>query len=181
MSISPNEAEAMLADVDGVVARVKQSRIYQISSGVIMLWGALVVVGDLLALVAGRWTGVSWIVVDAVGLASTLWMLTRAPQRLAVPRRYVEVVVLFIAFGFIWSMAIGGMRPRELDAFWPTLFLFGYALAGLWFGRLFTFIGCGLTILIVAGYYWAGANYNLYLALVNGGGLTLCGYAMRRA
>jgi len=181
MSISPNEAQAMLADIDDVVADVKQSRIYRISSGVLVLWGAVVVCGDLLALVAGRWTGVSWIAVDLIGVAATFWMLMRGPKNLAFPWRYVEAVALFAAFGFVWSLAIGGMRPRDLEAFWPTLFMFGYALAGLWFGRLFTIIGCGLTALVVAGYFWAGPYFNLYLALVNGGGLMLCGYAMRRA
>ena len=181
MSISPNEAQAMLADVDGVVARVKQSRIYHIASGILILWGLFVIAGDLLALVAGPWTGISWALVDIAGLLATLWMLTRSPGESAFPWRYVGAVALFVAFGFVWAVAIGGMRPRELEAFWPTLFMFGYSLAGLWFGRLFTLIGCALTILVVAGYYWAGPNYNLYLAAVNGGGLILCGYAMRRA
>ena len=76
--------------------------------------------------------------------------------------------------------AAGEDGPREQDAFWPTLFLFGYALTGLFFGRAFTLIGIGLAALIVAGYEWLGVGYVLYLALVNGGGLMLCGYWMRR-
>ena len=76
---------------------------------------------------------------------------------------------------------IGKFGPRELDAFWPTLFEFGYALAGLWFGRAFTIIGVSLAALILAGYFWAGPAFDLYLAAVNGGGLILCGLWMRRA
>ena len=181
MSISPNEAQAMLADIDGVVANVKQSRTYKIASRIIILWGAIVISGNLLALVAGRWTGYSWIAVDFLGLVATLWMLIRGPKDFAFSWRYVEATLLFVAFGFVWSLVLGGMRPRELEAFWPTLFLFGYALAGIWFGRLFTIIGCGLAILVVAGYFWSGPYFNLYLAAVNGGGFILCGYAMRRA
>lgn len=181
MSISPNEAKAMLADIDGVVANVKQSRVYRIASGILIMWGALVICGDLLALVAGRWTGYSWIAVDLIGFAAMTWMFTRSPRDFAFPWRYVEALALLVAFGFVWSVALGGMRARELEAFWPTLFLFGYALAGLWFGRLFTIIGCGLAMLVVAGYFWSGPYFNLYLAAVNGGGFILCGYAMRRA
>jgi hypothetical protein len=60
-------------------------------------------------------------------------------------------------------------------AFWPTLFLFGYALAGLWFGAAFSAIGLGLTALILAGYVWSGAAFSLRLAVVCGGGFILCG------
>ena len=55
-------------------------------------------------------------------------------------------------FGFVWSAAVGRFGPRELDAFWPTLFLFGYALAGLWFGAAFAALGLAFSALVVAGY-----------------------------
>ena len=66
-------------------------------------------------------------------------------------------------------------------AFWPTLLLFGYALAGLWFGAAFSAIGLGLTALILMRYVWAGTGFALWLALVTGGGFILCGLWMRRA
>jgi len=66
-------------------------------------------------------------------------------------------------------------------AFWPTLLLFGYALAGLWFGAAFSAIGLGLTALILMRYVWAGTAFALWLALVTGGGFILCGLWMRRA
>ena len=40
MTIGSDEAAAMLADVDSVVAKVKQSRIYRSAALIIMLWGA---------------------------------------------------------------------------------------------------------------------------------------------
>jgi len=38
-----------------------------------------------------------------------------------------------------------------------------------------------LTGLILAGYFWSGEWFNLWLAIVNGGGFVLCGLWMRRA
>jgi hypothetical protein len=73
------------------------------------------------------------------------------------------------------------MGPREEMAFWPTLFLFGYALAGLWFGAAFSAIGLGLTALILAGYFWSGEAFILWQAFVSGFGFMLCGLWMRRA
>jgi hypothetical protein len=68
-----------------------------------------------------------------------------------------------------------------MDAFWPTLFMLGYTLAGLWFGLAFTALGLVLTALILAGYFWSGEWFSLWLAIFNGGGLILCGVLMRRA
>jgi hypothetical protein len=52
---------------------------------------------------------------------------------------------------------------------------------GLWLGRALVAIGLGITALIVAGYLWIHVWFDLYLALVAGGGLILCGLWMRRA
>ena len=80
----------------------------------------------------------------------------------------------------MWGVIIAHFEPRQLAAFWPTYFLLFYALAGLWFGIAFTLIGVGLSALVVMGFLWAGDGFPLYLAFVNGGGLILCGYWMRR-
>ena len=88
MSISPNEAQAMLADVDGIVARVKQSKIYASAGGLMMMWGALAALGNLIALVAGRWTGLSWAAIDLAGAAVTFAVMARAPKPYAFPWRY---------------------------------------------------------------------------------------------
>ena len=66
-------------------------------------------------------------------------------------------------------------------AFWPTLFLFGYSLAGLWFGASFTAIGLGLAALVVAGYFWTGEAFNPWMAAVTGFGFIACGFWMRRS
>jgi hypothetical protein len=87
---------------------------------------------------------------------------------------------LFFAFGFLWS-DLGRFGPRELSIFWPTLFLFGYALAGLWFGAVFVAFGVVLSLLLLAGYFWAGQALDLWGAIVSGGGFILFGLWMRRA
>jgi len=182
MTISPHEAGAMLADVDDIVARVKQSRIYRTSSRILMFWGVVVVFGNLILAIMPRWAGWSWAALDLIGVGMTVWALrgTRAAHA-RFPIRALAAFALFFAFGWTWSEILAHFGPRQLDAFWPTMFLLGYALAGLWFGIAFTAVGVGLAALIVAGFLWSGEWFPLYLAMVNGGGLILCGYAMRRA
>jgi hypothetical protein len=39
--------------------------------------------------------------------------------------------------------------------------MFGYALAGIWFGRAFIILGLMVTALTVVGYLWVGPWFNL--------------------
>jgi hypothetical protein len=120
--------------------------------------------------------------VDAIGIAGTIVVLSRgATAGARPPMRTLAAFLLFYAFGWIWANLIGDFGPRQQMAFWPTLFLFGYAVAGLWFGWAFTAIGLGLTALIVAAYFWSGAAFSLSMAVITGGGFILCGLWMRRA
>jgi hypothetical protein len=172
----------MLADVETIVARVKQSQIYRQAGSILMLWGAIVVVGNLVSAAAPRWSGWGWLAADALGAAATFILLRARPSPgSGFPYRFLAAFALFVVFGLVWSLALGRFGPRELDAFWPTLFLFGYALAGLWFGAVFAALGLALSALILAGYFWSGEWFHLWLAMVNGGGFVLCGLWMRRA
>jgi hypothetical protein len=75
MTIRSDEAAAMLADVDSVVARVKQSRIYRNAALIIILWGVVDLVRDLLVAVGPRWFGPRWFLIDLIGVAGTLVLL----------------------------------------------------------------------------------------------------------
>ena len=182
MTIRSQEAAAMLADVDSVVAKVKQSRIYRNAALIIILWGVVNLARDGLIALAPGWFGPRWFLIDAVGVAGTIAILRyRALPGARFPLRTLAAFIWFYTFGWIWAILLGQFGTRQQMAFWPTLFLFGYALAGLWLGAAFTAIGLGVTALIVAGYFWSGDAFNLWLAIVTGGGFVLCGLWMRRA
>ena len=55
MTVRSDEAAAMLADVDIVVAKVKQSRIYRSSALIIILWGVVNLLRDVLIALAPSW------------------------------------------------------------------------------------------------------------------------------
>jgi hypothetical protein len=182
MTIDPGEASKALADIDAVIQKVKQSRDYRIAGAMMILWGVIVAIANLVCIAAPRWSGWIWLAMDALGVAATLAMLQRGlPRRARFPARFLAAVLLFFVFGMMWSQAFGRFGPRQLDAFWPTLFLFAQTLAGLWFGAAFSMLGLALTALILAGYFWSGDWFALWLAAFNGGGLILCGLLMRRA
>jgi hypothetical protein len=181
MTIRCDEAAATLADIENVVAKVKQLRIYRTAALVIILWGFVDLARDLLIAVSPEWFGPRWFLVDLLGVAGTLALLRYRSPAGRFPLRILAAFALFYAFGWIWSRLIGHFGGREEMAFWPTLFLFGYSLAGLWFGAAFTAIGLGLAALVVAGYVWTGEAFNLWMAAVTGFGFIACGLWMRRS
>ena len=182
MTIGSDEAAAVLADVESIVARVKQSRIYRSAALIIILWGAVDLVRDLLIAVEPAWFAPRWFFADAVGVIGTIALLRfgAAPAG-RFPLRILAAFALFYAFGWIWSHLLGQFGPREEMAFWPTLFLFGYTLIGLWFGAAFSAIGLGLTALVLMGYVWSGDAFLVWQAVVTGFGFMFCGLWMRRA
>ena len=181
--IDPAEAAGALADIDAIAARVKQSRSYRLASAALILWGVIVALGYTAAQFWPRSAPILWSALHVTGVILMVLLGTREARergRGYDPRLLFGVLLCFV-FGLIWSLVIGRFGPREMSAFWPTLFMFAYTLAGLWLGRAFVALGLAVTALTLAGYVFAGPWFDLYLAVVNGGGLMACGLWMRRA
>jgi len=181
MRIDAKSAEASLADIDVIVARLKQSSFYRGASIILIIWGALVATGNVGTFLAPHEARVIWITINGLGLIATIatgWQYRRKGADF--DWRIVIAIVLFFAFGAACSR-MGHFGPRELNAFWPILFMFGYALAGLWLGRIFTFLGVVIAALTFVGYLSIERWFELYLAVVDSGGLILAGLWMRRA
>jgi hypothetical protein len=185
MTLSKDEASAQLVAIDDVVGRVKQSRIYRVSGNLAILWGVMQFVQWGVASASPANAAWSWLGVDAVGVGLTVLMLRRAlpaPLGGAGVKRQLAAFALFYGFGFVWSALLGHFGSRETTVFWHTLFLFGYCLAGLWFGVGFLVIGLSLSALVIVVYLLAGPPlFWLLIALVTGFGYILCGLWMRRA
>ncbi len=182
MTISSEEASAMLADVDAVVARMKQSQIYRSAGDIFILWGVLQAVRESMFHLFPKTMAIGWFAVDFVGIVLTVLLLSRngrAGGRF--PYRLVATFALFYGFGWIWADLIGEMHGRQLAAFWPTVFQFGWSVAGLWFGWAFLVIGLGALALTLASYFWGGDSAGTWLTFVNCGALIAAGAWMRRA
>ncbi len=184
MTIDKTEAAAALDDISRVIANVKQSRIYQTSASMMMLWGAIVATGYLFAFFVPFRAAIGWLVLQVAGTLLTIAASVRWGSRQGrggAEWRFGALMVLILLFGTLWAVVLGHFAPREMNVFWPTLFMFCYCVAGLWFGGAFTALGLGITALSIAGYFWAGGWLEPYMAVVDGGGLVLCGLLMRRA
>ena len=178
------EAASALSDIDSIVHRVRQSQIYQLASLMLILWGALVFAGNIASLLWPRAAGYVWIAVNVTGVAGSLAVGAFTSRRLSLPSfdfRMAAAFLLFFAFGILWSVVLGHFTPRQLGVFWPTYFMMIYTIAGLWVGAAFVAIGLGITALTMIGYFFSGDLFDLWMAVVNGGGLILGGVWMRRS
>ncbi|MFO1111498.1 MAG: hypothetical protein U1E61_20180 [Bradyrhizobium sp.] len=181
--IDSREATEALAEIDDMVRRVRQSRIYELASQLMVMWGALVFAGYLLTWLAPRYAGIGWIAVYVIGLAG--WAAFSAINRptsgvRSFDLKFLLAFAMFLAFG-IFCCWLGRFDPRQLSAFWPVYFMLFYSIAGLWFGYAFIAIGLAVIALTLAGYFWIGGAFDLWMAFVNGGGLILGGLWMRRS
>jgi hypothetical protein len=181
MQIDAESAAASLADIDATLARVKRSAQYRNTSLIIIVWGSVIALANLAEQFAPRHGGAIWTIANAVGFAAMLLLgfrQQRTGQRF--DWFFSAAILLFFGFGLL-VCRLGQFGPRELDVFWPILFMFGYCLSGLWFGRAFILLGLSIALLAYGGYLFLETWFDLYLAVVNGGGLILAGVWMRRA
>lgn len=181
--IDPKEASAALSDINDMVRRVRQSRIYELASQFMMVAGAFVVVGNLATYVAPRYAVYIWpsINVSTVLVSAAISMADyRRTGARSFDFRVLVAFVLFYAFGLLCSVVLGHYGWREMGTFWPIYFMLFYCVAGLWFGQAFIYIGVGITALTLIGYFFmTGDIFLLWMALVNGGGLIVSGLWMR--
>jgi hypothetical protein len=182
--IRPEEAAQALSDIEQMVARVRQSRTYDIASLMMILWGVLVGAGNIATFISPPHGAYIWISVNAIGVIGSIAISVFRFPKLGGPGfdlRMTIAFILFFAFGLLCSNVFGHFGPRELGAFWPIYFMLFYCLAGLWFGHAFVAIGLGITVLTLIGYFFVtGGAFLLWMAAVNGGGLILGGFWMRR-
>jgi hypothetical protein len=181
--IDSQQASQALAEIDEMARRVRQSRIYNLASLMLIMWGALVFAGYLGSFLLPRYAGYFWLALNAAGVAGSF-----AISALGYPKtglrtfdfRTLIAFLLFFAFGFLCTTVLGHFTPRQMGAFWPIYFMLLYIIAGLWVGHAFVAIGLGISALALVGYFWVGDWFALWMAFVDGGGLLLGGLWMRR-
>lgn len=183
-SIDPREAAQALNDIEQIVQRLRQSRIYDIASRIMIAVGILVLAGNIATFATPRHSAYIWITVNVLTVASAAALSTMSARQSgarAFDFRVLAAFLLFYAFGIVCSSVLGHFGPRELGAFWPIYFMLFYCMAGLWFGRAFIAMGLAIIVLTLIGYFFIeGGAFLLWMAAVNGGGLILSGLWMRR-
>jgi len=182
--IDPQEAASALSDIDSIARRVRQSTMYQLSSLLTIFWGVLVVAGNIASFLMPRSAGLIWLGVYAVGIAGSFAISAAGYSRTrvrSVDVRMLLAYLLLIAFGMFCCWLGHFNAARQIGTFWAIYFMLVYTIVGLWVGYTFVAIGVSITVLTLVGFFFAGAWFEPWMAVVNGGGLILGGLWMRRS
>ena len=102
----------------------------------------------------------AWIV---LGVYAVIWMIVLHPQRSPNPNVPVAIDVI-----------------NHLFAFFATIGMFGYVVAGLWLGRFWVVLGVSVTVLVLLGLYALPQWFMLWMAVVGGGALIFSGVMVKR-
>jgi hypothetical protein len=183
--IDSKQASEALAEIDDIVQRVRQSRIYDLASQIMMLWGELVFAANIATYLWPHQGYYCWLAVYVLGISGSFAIsaANRASSGIrSFDFRMLIAFVLVVAFGFFCSLVLGHFSPRQQGAFWTVYFMLFYALAGLWLGYAFVVIAMSIAVLTLVGYYFVtGDAFLPWMAAVNGGGLIVGGLWMRRS
>jgi hypothetical protein len=183
MTIDPADAAASLRDIASIEQRTRQTIFYTVSGLIVMLWGAVSVVSYVITEFRPGWTAPVWITAWVIGFAGTVGLMARR-RRAARGRGHADwrLVYAMIALMVYAQLFILLLHPtyREIDAFQPMIWMFGFVLGGIWVGRHFIALGIAGTALILLGYFGLGAWFHLWMALVQGITLILGGFWLRR-
>ena len=182
MTLDRDEAAASLSDIASVERRTREAVVYARSSTILILWGVLCVLGYVFQYFRPYEARPAWIAVAVAGFVGTFisghWRRSQHRSTIAQPLLYAQLAL--VGYGLVLLVLLWPVAPRQLSAFWPTLIMLGFVLSGLWLGRFFILCGLAVTALTVAGYFWSGEWFPLWMAAVNGGGLLLGGLWLRR-
>ena len=184
MTIDRNEAAQALSDIDDIAARVRQSRLYNLTSLILILWGVVIFCAYVAGMLMPRQAGVVWICANLLGIVGTIGISVFVHERSGVRTfdwRILAAFALLFGFGMFWSVGVAHLPARGLNAFWATYWMLIYSVVGLWLGFGFLVVGLSITVLTLIGYFFIGAWFELWMAFVNGGGLILGGLWMRRS
>lgn len=182
MTLDRDEAAASLSDIASVERRTREAVVYARSSAVLILWGVLCVLGYGFQYFRPHEARPAWITVGILGFVGTFvsghWRRSHHRSTITQPLLYAQLAL--VGYGLILLVLLWPVAPRQLSAFWPTLIMLGFVLMGLWLGRFFILCGLAVTALTLAGYFWSGAWFPLWMTVVNGGGLLAGGLWLRR-
>jgi hypothetical protein len=185
MTVDRESAVSSLAAIEHAERRTTQAITYGIAGGFLILWGVVTAAGYIFSWAYPRSAAIAWPVLTVAGFAITAAMVARKRRGLTVPQRQlgwrlVCAQIALIGFGVVVVVILGPFKGRQLDAFWPLVFMLGYVLAGVWVGRFFILCGVAVALLTIAGFWWSGPWFSPWMAAVDGGALILGGLWLRR-
>jgi hypothetical protein len=185
MSISRTEAEEALSEIERTAGRSQVLRGYRVGGPILMLWGAIWVVGYVaMGLLPNQKWGLVWLPLDIIGLALTIMMSAKAPGGVKSADRWrrlagIAAIVAFVGAVFAVFQATS---PGPYLAFPGLLVGVIYAMVGvLRTMPRYLWIGAAVFVATLVGFFGFPMWLAYWMAATGGGGLIVGGLWLRSA
>ena len=185
MDMTRNEAQHSLETIHRVQSEIRRTLARGGAPMYMMLWGAIWFFGYLGSyFLKPDIAGNLWLALVAIGFVLSFVIGWRISTRVRVPG-YGARIGLFWLFWLLYTMLIIWLGRFDSDPILMSLFIsimamFGYVVMGLWMWTPLTWIGLGVTAIIVLAYLLIPAYINLAMAVLGGGTLFFSGLYIYR-
>lgn len=183
MSLSRTEAASALADIEHATGVSQTLRTYRISGPILILWGMIWAAGfAAMGLLPGKDWGLIWLPLDAVGIAGSTIIASRLRRSTGAGRQWrgVAAACAFVVFLLTTYVVFQPAEPAMYMAFPGLVCALAYGVFGLIGPAMrFTWIGAGMFVATLVGFYAFQPWFAWWMAGVGGGGLVLGGLWLR--
>ena len=186
--ISPEEARESLELVEATMRQMQRAVVHAGTPYFFLIWGIVWTLGFRSTYFLGPISplvGIVWAVLDALGVIGSFLVGWWVASRLRHPLYSPTIGLFWLAWIVYGALIVYFARPQSGDQFSLLIALFamfGYVVSGIILrGRFLIGLGVVLTVVIIAGYLFIPAYYNLWMAVFGGGSLVAAGLYMRYA
>ncbi len=187
MSLTPDEAALSLREVDAIEQRSRELHIYRNSAPHCLIWGAVWVICYGTTALAPAYANYVWWTLPNIGWLSSCavgYFQGKHRSRRKGSWRYGALMVIILltalAIGAVVALPLRPLSYAKLGALYPLIFSAVYAGFGLWIGIRYIALGAFVAAATLFGYFVLYEHFPLWMAIVGGGSLILCGLWMRR-
>ncbi|MBD0426767.1 hypothetical protein [Aquisalinus flavus] len=184
-------ARDALREIELTQERSRAYSFYRASAPIVMIWGVVWLVCNIVSHVDDGWGSMAWTVGILVGvIASIFFGWRQRDRRPSLTGRETpgwRMIVLGIVFacvliaGISGIAMIGGLNQLQLNAIISLIVAISYITAGLQSGWRMSALGLVVGAAAIIGWVALRDIYELWMGLFAGGALLLGGYWMSRS
>ncbi len=186
-SITDEEARAALALVEQTAQRLRWALGESALADYLLIWGGVWLVGFLSSAWFPRWESLVWTVADGLGLLASLvtsWRYAhrvRSLQYAAFGRQIGAFWLGLLGYGALIVWVAHPTSSEQMGLLISLIAMFGYWVMGIWTrSRFLTGASLGVTATMLIGHFLLPQWFDLWMAVLGGGGLLAAGYYLRR-
>lgn len=186
MNVSPTEAEAALAAIQTMVQKTRHSLASSGAYRFLVVWGVVWLLGFLGSqFLPLHIAGYTWIVLDTLGgiLSAVLGIRMRRGVRSSSPTISGKRIAAFWLLLFLYCIALVAVSwpadSKQMAMYIILIVMVGWLAMSLLLSFTSVWPGLILTTLTLVGYFLLPGIFNLWMAILGGGGMIALGLYIR--